>query len=184
MDCSPLLSSRWSFCNTVQNPAQTDAWKFNLFNSDARSSLHQALQIHFWQHNGNTQQDFSWRKNRIIGHAFRERMCSCSTPERPRKGRQAMYLREWNVLLNDSWRSEMVRISLVDVRDTILYSAKDVWLLYVNCSIQFSACSNRETLILTNDRLVYYLFRALLQILLKLSLFAEENKKGWKHPTR
>lgn len=146
--------------------------------------LPQALQVHLWQHNGNTQQDFSWRKNHIISNAFRERMCSCSTPKRPRKRRRAMYLREWNVLLNDSWRSEMVRISLVHVRDTILYSAKDVWLFYVNCSIQFSACLNREMLILTNDRLVYYLLRASLQILLKLSLFAEENKKGWKHPTR
>lgn len=110
-------------------------------------------------------------------NALRERKCSCSTPKRPRERRWATYLREWNVLLNDSWRSEMVRMSLVHVRDTILYSAKDVWLFYVNCSIQFSACLNRETLILTNDRLVYYLFRASLQILLKCHCLQRKTKR-------
>lgn len=114
-----------------------------------RSKSYQTLQIHLWQCTGNTRQDFCWRKNHIISNAFMERMCSLSTPQRPRKRGRAMYLREWNVWLNDRWRSEMVRIPSVHVRDAILYSAKDVWLLYVNCSIQFSACLNRETLILT-----------------------------------
>lgn len=78
-----------------------------------------------------------------------EGMCSLGSPKRPRQRGRAMYLRERNVWLNGGWRSEMVRTSAVRVRGAILYSAKDVWLLYVNCSIQFSACSNRETSILT-----------------------------------